>query len=239
MNEMRRQRWGAASGFAVILIGAAATVFERGPVSADDPAASVAAYFADNADALRAQSLLFVLGTGALLWFLGSLRGFLSEAEGGSARLSAVAFGAGVAWVALSLVAQAFQIGVAGTPGGEVPPALITTMDASFIVAGLPLAVMLVACAVVSLRTKVFPAWLAWLSMAAAAAQVASLLGIVVQSGPLALDGWFTLYAPYPLLVVWLAVTSAVMVVRIGRPAATNAVGETRQEVARARAAAG
>jgi len=227
MDETRRQRWGAASGFAAILVGAAATAFERGSVGVDDSAAKIAAHLVDNGQALRAQSLLFVIGTGALLWFMGSLRSFLGMAEGGSTRLSEVAFGAGVAWITLSLVAQTFQIGLAGAAGGEVSPALIATMDASFVVAGLPLAVMLIANAAVSLRTKVFPAWLAWLSMATAAAQLVSLLGIVVASGPLALDGWITLYTPYPLLVVWLTATSAVMVVRLGKPRSAAAADGT------------
>lgn len=36
MNERRWERYGAASGFAMVILGAAATVFERNPVSAAD-----------------------------------------------------------------------------------------------------------------------------------------------------------------------------------------------------------
>jgi hypothetical protein len=41
MNETRWERWGAASGFAAALAGAAAIVFERGPLMATDPARTV------------------------------------------------------------------------------------------------------------------------------------------------------------------------------------------------------
>jgi hypothetical protein len=55
MNETRWERWGAASGYGALLVGAAAVVFERGPVSASDPVGEIAGYFADNREALRAQ----------------------------------------------------------------------------------------------------------------------------------------------------------------------------------------
>jgi len=57
----------------------------------------------------------------------------------------------------MNLLAQAFQVGLAGSPhDGQVPPALISTMDAVFILANVPLAIMLAAVAVVSLRTHAF-----------------------------------------------------------------------------------
>lgn len=218
MNETRWERWGAASGFGALLVGAAAAVFERGPVRASDPVGEIAGYFADNRAALRAQGLLFVIGAGFLLWFLGSLRGFLIRAEGGAGRLSTVAFGAGVASTVITMVALAFQIGLAATPGGEVAPALVATMDAMFTVANLPLAVMLVAVAVVSFRTGAFPAWLGWLSLVAAAGQLVPLSGLVVDGGGLGADGWLALYVPYPLYVVWLASATTALVRRIGKP---------------------
>lgn len=76
MEETRYERWGAASGLGAIVTGAAAVLFERGSVSASDPVARVVAYYTDNQGALRAQALLFVVGAGFCLWFLGSLRGF-------------------------------------------------------------------------------------------------------------------------------------------------------------------
>ncbi len=218
MTETRWERWGAASGFGALLAGAAAVVFERGPVRASDPVAKIADYFADNRGALLAQALLFVIGAGFFLWFVGSLRSFLFRAEGGTGRLSTVAFGAGVASTMITVVALTFQIGLATAAKDAGQPALVGTMDALFTVANLPLAVMLIAVAVLSLRTRAFPAWLAWLSAAAAAAQLAPVFGIVLDSGPLAADGWLAAYVPYPLYAVWLASATAVMVIRIGKP---------------------
>jgi Domain of unknown function (DUF4386) len=231
MDGTRWERLGAASGFAALLAGAAAVVFERGPVNANDPPATIAAYFADNQAALRAQGLLFLVGGGIFLWFLGSLRSFLARAEGGTGRLATVALAAGVASTVVTVVALTFQVGLAAASGGTGQPALVAVMDALFTAANVPLAVMLVAVALVSLRTGALPAWLGWLSVAAAAAQLAPSLGIVLDGGPLAFDGWLAAYLPYPLYVVWLACATAVMLRRIGRQAPAPAVPSTPGEL--------
>ncbi len=218
MDETRWARWGAASGFGAILAGAAAMIFERGALSASDPVAKMVAHYTDNGDALRAQALLFVLGSGFFLWFAGSLRSILARAEGGSGRLSTVAHGAAVASTVVTLVAVAFQVGLASAASDAGQPALVGTMDALFVVANLPLAVMLVAVAVVTFRTAALPAWLGWLSIVAALAQLVPVLGIAMNGGPLAADGWLSAYLPYPLYALWLACTTIVTVARLGSP---------------------
>jgi hypothetical protein len=209
MNESRWERYGAASGFAMVALGAAASVFERAPVTAAD--------YAANRTALLTQSMLFLAGAAVSLWFIGSLRTYLLRAERGTGRLSAVAFGAGVAWAALNMLAQAFQVGAASDPQGDAPTALLKTMSAVFTVANLPLAVMLVAVAVVSLRHHAFPVWLAGLAVAAAAAQTLLWIATVVQTGPLASDGWLS-FALYPFFLVWLVPATLIMMRRAGEP---------------------
>jgi hypothetical protein len=216
------ERWGAASGFAVLALGAIAAVIDAGTVSVRDPVETITAYFVDNRAALLAQSVLFVISAGILVWFLGSLRSFLARAEGRKDGLSEVAFGAGMVYVAISLGAQAFQIGLAMAAGSTtVQPALLGTAWALFSIASVPLAVTLCATAAASFRARAFPAWLGWLSLATAAAYLMLLCGIVVDTGPLSPTGWVT-YAPYPLFGVWLVSTTVVMVRRLRtRPAVT------------------
>ncbi len=81
--------------------------------------------------------------------------------------------------------------------------ALIGTANAVFTIAALPLAVMMAAVAVVSLRYWAFPAWLGWLAAATAGSQLLLWLGTVVSTGPLAPDGWLS-FALYPVFLVWL-----------------------------------
>lgn len=211
MSARTWDRYAAASGFAVVACGAAATAFERTPATAAD-------YAADR-PALLAQSMLFLAGSGFSMWFAGSLYAHLRRYEGSTARLSAVAFGAAYVWIALNVLAQAFQVGA--TRGGA-PDALIGTMHAVFTTANLPLAVMLAAVAVVSLRHGAFPGWLGWLAVVAAAAHLVLWAATVVDSGPLGPTGWLS-FALYPLFLVWLVPATVVMMRRAAPPTAAAA----------------
>jgi hypothetical protein len=229
VNDKRWERYGAASGFAMVVISAAAMVFERTPQTAAD--------FAAGRPALVTQSMLFVAGSAATLWFLGSLRSYLMRFEGGTARLTTVAFGAGMVWTALNITAQAFQIGAANDLRGEAPTSLLKTMNAMFTIANLPLAVMLAAVAVVSLRHRAMPTWLGWLAGAAATAQAVLWLSTAVASGPLASNGWLS-FALYPIFVIWLVPATVVMIQRAGEPP-TRVTAESQKPAATSREAAG
>lgn len=222
MDDTRWEQWGAATGFLALALGGAGATFERGAPAAGAPAAEVAAFFAEYRTELLIQSLLMILSAGALLWFLGSLRSFLLRAEGGTGRLSTVAFGAGLVGFGLQAAIQAPQSALAMASDGTLDPQLAAMMsDLGFalsIVAYVPIAVMLAAVAVVSLRTGALPAWLGWLSAGAAVASLVLSAGIAVDRGPLAPGEWGT-YVPYLLMVVWLASVSAVMVVRLRKAA--------------------
>ena len=212
--RQRREQRGAATGLLAVVIGVAAMLFERGPLLPGDPAAA-AAHLAAHHGAMVAQSMLLLAGSGVYLWFLGSLRAFAVRYEPAPGRLSHVLFGAGIAWVSMSMVAQAFQLGVATAPGSSASPELIATMNAMFTIANLPLALLLGAVAVVSLRYRAFPVWLGCVAAVAGLAQALLWLSSVIQTGPLAPDGWLS-YALYPAFVIWLVPTVIVMIKRLG-----------------------
>ena len=216
MSDVKWERYGAASGFAMVVLGAAAMVFERAPVTAAD--------FVANRSALVTQSMLFLASAAVGLWFVGSLRAYLLRAEGEPGRVSTVAFGAGVAWATLNMMAQAFQVGVANDPEAEAQIALIETMNAVFTIANLPLAVMLVAVAVVSLRHHAFPVWLGWLALVAAGAQTLLWLSTASQDGPLASGSWLS-FVLYPFLLIWLVPATVIMVKRAGGSRASVPTG--------------
>ncbi len=76
---------------------------------------------------------------------------------------------------------------------------------------------MLVAVAVVSLRYHAFAMWLAWLAFAAAGAQSVLWVSTVVDTGPLAVDGWLS-FALYPFFLSWLLPATIVMIRGAGKP---------------------
>ncbi len=227
MNKTNWERWGAAAGYMVLALGIAAAAFERGAPPANAPAEESLAFFTTYHSELRMQSLLFVLSAGIYVWWFGSLRSFLLRAEGETARLASVAFGAGVIWVGLQLVLQSVQVALAMGVGGDITPALAGILgDLAYVlsvIAYVPMAVMLAAVATVSLRAGVFPAWLGWLSALVAAANLVMSLGIVVDSGLLVPGGALT-YVLYALMPIWLVAVTTVMVVRLGKQASARAI---------------
>ena len=122
--------------------------------------------------------------------------------------------GAGVGYVALSVLSQAGQVAVARVAAAGAAPQLVAAMatlsGALFAVVAVPAAVMLGAFAVLAERIDAVPSWLGRLAAVAGVAQLGLLAGVVVSSGPMAPTGWYSV-VPYPLYVIWLAATAVVM----------------------------
>ncbi len=117
-------------------------------------------------------AFLALLSVFFFLWFLGSVRSSLRVAEGGTGRLSAVAFGGGVAAAATMVVGYSATLAAAqraGTTGGISADAATSLHDLAGVLVGntapVAFAVLVAAAALVALRTGVFPAWLAWVSV--------------------------------------------------------------------------
>lgn len=218
------ERRGAMSGYLVIVLGMAAAAFERGAPAANAPVAESIAFLSKYRAELLAQSILFVLSAGAYLWFFGSLRAWLQRAEGGFGRVSIVAFGAGVASVAMQMLLQVFQIAAVAGSAAEPDTAGLALFSrvgwALSVVAYVPFAVVLAATAVVSLRHRAFPIWIGWLSALVAGAHLVMFTGVAADSGPLVPGGALT-YALYGLALVWLISVATTMVMRTGQAAVT------------------
>jgi hypothetical protein len=218
METTRWQRWAPAAGLAAIAVAAAAVALERPWPDTREPA-ELPEFLADNRAAIVAQSLLFLVSAGLFMWFLASLRSHLAGAEGGTARLSTLAFAAGMVGYGLEVIGQAPQVTLTlPAQSGRSPESAAVLTDlgyAMIAVANLPLAVMFAAVAVVSLRTGAFPTWLGWLAGLAAAAALALPFAVVDPTGPLAPQGWAS-YVLYLVPVVWVIPAAIVMIRRPG-----------------------
>jgi hypothetical protein len=221
MDTLRWERWGAVSGLVAVVFGLAGAVFERGAPGVGAAPQQVADFVESYRTELLLQSLFMLLSVGALLWFLGVLRSYLLRLEGGTARLSTLAFGAGLVAFGLQAAMQAPQSALAMAAGTDLDPQLAAMMSdlaaAVSVVACVPMAVMLTAVAVLSARTRALPIWLAVLSAVTAVAYLILSFGIAVDAGPFARGGWGT-FLPYGLTVVWLVAVSIVIIVRLGGP---------------------
>src|SRR5438128_3255081 len=111
--DAKGRRWDAATGIGFAIFTAVAFAIPGTPPKADDPIAKIATFFTDHRKDILVGN--FLLGIGALLfiWFVGTLRSYLRAGEGGEGRLSAAAFGGGVAGIVLLLTGVGVLNGIA------------------------------------------------------------------------------------------------------------------------------
>jgi hypothetical protein len=163
----------------------------------DAPAEEFAAYFEDETGSIYGGFFFFGLGTLFFLWFLGSLRAALARAEGGVARLASLAFAAGVgtAIFIFGFVAPELAGAIAADNSDrdlspQTAEALFHIGVGFFAAAEFIAVVLLVATAVLILRTRIFPVWLAW-------ANIVLAIGLLIF--PI---GWAVLIFGLPLWVL-------------------------------------
>jgi hypothetical protein len=165
---------------------------------------------------------MWVFGLAGILylWFLGSLRSFLRSAEGDPGRLSAVAFGGGIAGgVVYSIgvsISSALAFGIAQSGSAEVTDALSDLATHLYNGSAFGFFVLVLATTLVSGRTKVFPAWLGWLGWLIALLTLAGTLTVVVDSGPFATGEIVNLLGFFGFFL-WFLALSITLTMRVGR----------------------
>ncbi len=234
MADPKWDRLAASAGAVAAAILAVQAFLVTPPPAFRDPPPGVVDYYARHGSGIQAQLFLTGIAGVFFLWFLGSLRSYLREAEGGTGRLSAVAFGAGIAasgpvaagalaTAALAHLSSGFelrslaeygpltdQVGMAGAA-----PTLHAIRLLSYTMSWFALGPLLAATAVVVMRTAVLPRWHANFGYALFALSLLAGLGLFVDDGALAPGGAIA-YVAFGLFLVWLALTSIVMMQRMG-----------------------
>jgi len=163
------------TGFLAVLLGIVAFLLFWGWADAPDsdaPAAEIAAWMTDDSWAIFIVGWLWMLAAASFLWFLGSLRVVLRRGEGGDARVTSIAYGAGLLLVAMLVLFIA--PGVAGAAADEfddrvISPELADSLwvlgNMFFFAAEIFVGVLAVATAIVTLRSRVLPRWFGWLGL--------------------------------------------------------------------------
>jgi hypothetical protein len=172
-----------------------------------DSNAKIVAYFADHSHRVRGVIgfCVFIVGLLFLLAFLGALRERLLAAEGQPGRLSALAFGAGVAslplWAVSMLLANAASFATNESSAFRLDAntfrLLADTAYFAWVAAVAVSSVVVWATSAVALRTSVLPRWYAR-------------LGIV--AGVVQLFGFF--FFPFFVWWLWIVGTSILLITR-------------------------
>jgi Domain of unknown function (DUF4386) len=163
----------------------------------------------------RTGLLVELLGFIFFAFFLGSLWACLRSAEGDGGWLSAAAFGGGLVALAVKLASVAPVLAVRASEGMDpgIAKALIAMNGASFDITFLPLGVMLLATAIVAVRTGALPRWLGWASAVVALGLLGALSAAVVSPSP---PEW--VFLAMLLFALWTVATSIVLIRRAGEP---------------------
>jgi len=224
MAEPNWERYGAGAGLgAAVLLAVQAFLAPLYPAFGDPPL-DVLRYYHANDAAIRVQILFTALAGVLFLWFLGSLRAHLRRSEGDAGRLSAVAFGSGIAAAgplavaALATATAAHLAGNVAVPSpvfqqvpqfagvGTVAP-LHDMRLLSYALTWFAVVPLLAATAVVSARHGTFPRWYMSASYGLAVLSLGAALSLLIDTGLFAPGGVYDLVL-FGLFVVWLGVTS-------------------------------
>ena len=200
-------RWAPLAGVLSVVCSLVGVLFVLNQPQEKDSDAKIVAYFAQHSHQVRGVVGFFVFFAGILflLAFLGSLRERLLAVEGESGRLTALAFGAGIASLPLSGVSMLLAFAASFTSGEsskfQLDPntyrLLSTTSYFAWVAALIVSAVVVWATSALALRTGVLPRWYGLLGIAAGIVQ---LFGLFL----------------FPFLVwwLWIVVTAVLLVTR-------------------------
>ena len=245
MEGSRWERLGAAAGI-VFAILAVATILlvPQSPPAADDSLRQIQAYFGEHRDGLLMAGYVTGLALAFALWFVGTLRSYLAQAEGGTGRLASVAYGGGLVAGAMALVgtavtsALAFSVAQNAVPGSQpVLRALFDLGNMAFSLAWFPIVVLVGATALVSYRTGALPVWHARISGALSIAFIVAATSAFVERGALAAGGAYG-YVMFLLFVAWILVTSILVLQRTRTPEGMGRAGRTAASAERTPVAA-
>lgn len=160
--------------FVVLYVASGVVMMKGSPQFAAD-SGDILAFYDGNADRIMKGALLGILATPLWFLFLGSLRSAMGAAEGGAGRLTATAFGAGVAGATLGAAGTVFNAMASIRADRETltEPMAAVYFDATNVLAYTGAAALLSAFAlalgVASLRYgAVLPKWLGIITLVAA-----------------------------------------------------------------------
>jgi hypothetical protein len=169
------ERWGTSLGAIGVILWAVAFIVDNNSPSPGDSDATIQAWYASSSHRNREVIAFFMIVGGALcvIGFYGALRERLAEAEESPARVSQLAFGAGLLSAALTIIAISLFVGptfaaMDAKPSNVAPDTFRVLNDTGYLIwvsATMIGAITVWASSAIALRRGVFPRWFAWLGV--------------------------------------------------------------------------
>lgn len=197
------ERYAPLTGVAAVVLWIVGTfLLEKDDRPEGKDTAAFVRWVEQNETSIIAGAIVFGLGVLFFLWMLGSLRATLVAAEGGTGRLSSIAFAGGVA-TAISMMFSYLPHAQAAFDSADTSDtsidALVHMGDAFFGGVELFAIPLTAATALAVLRFGALPRWFAWFSLA---------LALILVIVPI---GWLGVIVGLPL---WTLLASVLLYVR-------------------------
>jgi hypothetical protein len=199
MSNDRNARLGALSGaLAVVLIMVGYSVATQDMPDVSASAAEWQAFASGSQSDIQTGTTIVAVGVFFFVWFLGSLRSALAAAEGGTGRLSSIAYAGGIASAGFFVIGlTAMQAAAFRT---DSSPDVVRGLFDVATVCGAPAAggftALFTATAIIGYRHRPVPAPVAGFSALSALAQPLALGAGVTDHGAFAADGFLGLWLP-------------------------------------------
>jgi hypothetical protein len=232
MSDQAWERLGALSGVAAaILFGVSFVIFLGTSPAGEVPdlanaQTEAAGYLSDNQSELKVQVLLNSIAIVLFLWFLGSLWSRLRAAEGGPARVSAIASAGGIAGavaVLMGFVFEAAAVVDVNALAEEDVGVLYVLAAMSIGLGASAFTVFFLAAGKVILKHGALPSVIGLLAFIAAAASAVGFVSIFVDDGIFnPATGAFGFWVRFAAFVVWLALASLALTASAGRATRTR-----------------
>jgi hypothetical protein len=221
MSTQNWERLGASSGIvAAILFGASFIIFlVNDPADVPDVlhAGDYAEFVREHQEALKVQVLLNSIAIVLFLWFLGSLWSRLRAAEGGPARVSAIASAGGIAGAVAVLMGFVFEACAVVAPTTVDVTTLYVMATMSIGLGAAAFTVFFIAVARVAFDTGALPVVIGALAVVAGIASALGFVGIFADEGVFnAATGAFGFWVRFGAFVVWLALASITLTATVG-----------------------
>jgi hypothetical protein len=213
---MNRSNWLSSAGLVYVLVWIVGLLLESDTPGSTASTADLTAYFLAHQQAHMIQSYLIdgIAGV-AILVFAATVAGIFRKFDEENPTLSSIVFGAGVAAASVSLVQAGMQQVLANrdvlAEGNAAPIRTILVMiNATDTFKLLALALLSGTVSLLTFRTRALPQWTGWLGVILALLLIFGGWSFLLNNSAL----YNVLYLALPLLLLWVAAISVVILRR-------------------------
>jgi hypothetical protein len=182
LSTSRLERFAPLAGVVFFVLIVLTFVLSGDTPSTDDSTSDVVSFWSAHDSRMIAAAVIGTFAAIFLIWFGGSLRSALRQAEGGTGRLSTLAF-AGILVIAISGAISGTVQFAAADSVGDVPASVTQTLstlnEEFFLPFPVGTVILMAATGICALRFGALPRWLGWTSIVIAILSVAGPLGFV------------------------------------------------------------